>query len=154
MAENVRKLTDLNIADDYDSFSTGFLLLKVSRLVNHLYHQELASSGITPPQAAILWVLSKAEEISQTDVVRTLMLDKANVSALIRKLKTGGYVKVRQSSHDGRKSLLSLTPKGKEAMKKVEKVDKKVSMELERRVSSGDIKKVRTYFSELLGQYL
>ena len=154
MAENVRKLTDISIADDYDSFSTGFLLLKVSRLVNHLYHQELASSGITPPQAAILWVLSKAEEISQTDVVRTLMLDKANVSALIRKLKTGGFVKVRQSSHDGRKSLLSLTPKGKEAMKKVEKVDKKVSTELERRVSAPDIKKVRVYFTELLGQYL
>lgn len=153
MAEN-KKNVEVNIADDYDAFSTGFLVLKSSRLVNHLYHQELASSGITPPQAAILWVLSRAEEISQMDVVRTLMLDKANVSALIRKLKTSGYVKVRQSSHDGRKSLLSLTPKGKEAMKKVEKVDKKVSFELERRAPSSDIKKVRAYFSELLGQFL
>jgi DNA-binding MarR family transcriptional regulator len=154
MAETKLKTTDVSIADDHDSFSIGLLILKVSRAVNYMYHQELASSGITPPQAGILWVLSRAEEVSQTEVVRALMLDKANVSALVRKLKSGGYMKVRQSSHDGRKSLLSLTPKGKEILKKIDKIDKKISAEIEKDFPAAEMKKIRGFFGEILGHYI
>jgi len=148
------KTNDISIVDDHESFSIGLLILKVSRAVNYMYHQELATSGITPPQAGILWVLSRADEVSQTEVVRALMLDKANVSALVRKLKSGGYMKVRQSSHDGRKSLLSLTPKGKEIMKRIEKIDKKISAEIEKNFPAADLKKIRSFFGEILRHYI
>lgn len=135
---------------DYEKFSTGFLITKASRIVIHMYQKELAQHGVTPPQSSILWILAKTKEVSQTEIVRALMLDKANVSALVRKLKDEGYLKVRQAENDGRKSMLSLTPRGKEMVKKIDRIDKKISQGIEKIVTTQDLSKSRNYLNAIL----
>ncbi len=135
---------------DYEKFSTGFLITKASRIVIHMYQKELSQYGVTPPQSSILWILAKTKEVSQTEIVRALMLDKANVSALVRKLKEEGYLQVRQAENDGRKSMLSLTQKGKDMVKKIDKIDKKISQIIEKSVSSGDLNKSRSFLNGIL----
>lgn len=135
---------------DYEKFSTGFLITKASRVVIHMYQHELAQYDITPPQSSILWILAKTKEVSQTEIVRALMLDKANVSALVRKLKDEGYLKVHPAENDGRKSILSLTPKGKEMVKKIDKIDRKISTLLEKMGNSADLTRTRAFLNVIL----
>lgn len=135
---------------NYEKFSTGFLITKASRIVLHMYQKELAQFNITPPQSSILWILSKTKDVSQTEIVRALMLDKANVSALVRKLKEEGYIDVRSADNDGRKSILSLTSSGKEMVKKIDKIDKKISQVLEKTGKSANITATRAFLNDLL----
>ncbi len=135
---------------EYEKFSTGFLITKAARIVTSMYQKELSRYDITPPQASILWILSKAKEVSQTEIVRALNLDKANVSALVRKLRDEDFVKVRQADNDGRKSLLSLSNKGREMVKKIDSVDKKISKLLEETGRTGDLEQTRNYLNDLL----
>lgn len=135
---------------DYDRFSTGFLITKASRIVLHMYQKELSQYSITPPQSSILWILSKMKEVSQTEIVRALMLDKANVSALVRKLKDDGYIDVRPADNDGRKSILTLTSRGKDIVKKIDKIDKKISNYIENTSNNGDLKHARGFLNSIL----
>lgn len=135
---------------DYEKFSTGFLITKASRIVIHMYQKELAQFNITPPQSSILWILARTKEVSQTEIVQALMLDKANVSALVRKLKDEGYIKIRSAENDGRKSMLSLSPKGKEMVKKIDKIDKKISAVVEEAGNSTELAKTRSFLNNIL----
>jgi DNA-binding MarR family transcriptional regulator len=135
---------------EYDKFSTGFLITKAARIVTSMYQKELSRFDITPPQASILWILSKAKEVSQTEIVRALMLDKANVSALVRKLRDEDFLKVRQADNDGRKSMLSLSNKGREVVKKIDVIDKKISKLLEETGKTGDMNQTRNYLNDIL----
>lgn len=135
---------------NYEKFSTGFLITKASRIVIHMYQKELSQYNITPPQGSILWILSRTKDVSQTEIVRALMLDKANVSALVRKLKEEGYIDVKTAENDGRKSILSLTAKGKDIVKKIDRIDKKISQTIEKTGKGNNVNAVRGFLNDLL----
>lgn len=148
------KANETNLVKDNDLLSFGFIIMKISRAVNYRYHQELSAHGLTTPQALVIMTISRAKEINQSSVSKATMLDKANVSAIIRKLHGDGLIIINQSSRDGRVSYLSLTKNGESAAKLIETIDKNVSAEIEKNFPTQEMKKIRSLFSEILSYHI
>ncbi len=133
-----------------DKFSTFFLLSRVSRAATQIYQRELAPLNISAPQGNILLILSSSREVAQSDVVKILMLDKANVSSLVRTLRDEGLLTVRNEFSDGRKSILSLTEKGRTLVKKLNRVERKVNRSVEQIATRGDMNRFRQTLNSIL----
>ena len=58
----------------------------------------------------------KGEKLSQRELAGRLRLSPATVAVSLQNMEKGGYVRREIDPHDARRNLVSLTPKGKEAM--------------------------------------
>ena len=95
------------------------------------YQIEVASLGITAPQAGLLFFLDKAGPSCQSSLARILRLDKANVNSMVRKLEAKGLVRQERDEADARRSKIALTERGREMAPILDKADREVGKELE-----------------------
>jgi DNA-binding MarR family transcriptional regulator len=103
------------------------LLTKAARVVGRYYQRECAPLGITPPQAGIVWVLSKAGSQTQVEIAAMLHLEKTNINAMVKKLVEGGIVELQKVPGDARKTGVCLTGRGKILSRKLQQVDERVN---------------------------
>lgn len=74
--------------------------------------QILRELELHPGQEVLLMELDGVEHRSQSDLVRTLMLDHSTVAKSLRRLEIAGFVFRRPSGVDRRSVDVSLTPRG------------------------------------------
>src|SRR5262245_7910026 len=67
------------------------------------------------PEARLLYELGSRGGCSATDLARDLDLDAGYLSRLLQALKRRGLLSAKRSAEDARRSLLSLTAKGRKA---------------------------------------
>lgn len=76
-------------------------------------------ADITVDQVLILIIIDDNILITQKEIGDTLFKDYASITRMIDLLVTNDYIKRSINEKDRRRSLLSLTPKGKQALKKL-----------------------------------
>jgi DNA-binding MarR family transcriptional regulator/GNAT superfamily N-acetyltransferase len=76
---------------------------------------DLLGSELTLPEARVLYELAQLGEPSASELARGLDLDLGYLSRLLQSLRKRGLVQAATSPHDARKSLLSLSAKGRKA---------------------------------------
>lgn len=103
------------------------LVTKAARVVGRYYQRECAPLGITPPQAGIVWVLSKAGPQTQVEIAGMLHLEKTNINAMVKKLVERGIVEMQKVPGDARKTAVCLTRRGKTLSRKLAQVDERVN---------------------------
>jgi MarR family transcriptional regulator, lower aerobic nicotinate degradation pathway regulator len=107
--------------------STGYLLSKLGavarrRMIERLLAEDL---GIPPshqrlPCLAVLHCLADFEPVSQREICQRLGMDGSDVVAVLDDLEGAGYVVRRRDQRDRRRHAVSLTPSGRNALRRLE----------------------------------
>ena len=92
----------------------GGLLGKSSRLLSNNLNTDLNKLNLTVEQWSLLAVLWDRNGISQKELQEALLKDKASINSLISYLIKNGFITKKQSLHDKRSFLVSLTKKGED----------------------------------------
>ena len=69
--------------------------------------------GLNQQQFVVLSEIVERGPINQKQLVGGLLIEKSNLSKIVKKLKARGLIKISSSPNDGRTTLLSITSKGR-----------------------------------------
>lgn len=73
--------------------------------------------GLNQQQYSILFSISQTEKVNQKNVVNKLLLEKAHVSKVVKKLHSMGLIHIDSSIEDKRSAWLKTTDKGMQTVK-------------------------------------
>lgn len=90
-----------------------FRLYTVARLMTQAYQPWLSQLGITYTQYIVLMVLWEQDHQPVNDIAKRLYLETNTVTPLIKRMETLKIVSRRKDKEDGRKTIVSLTERGK-----------------------------------------
>lgn len=88
-------------------------LLNLSGILQKEGNRILLPYDLNQQQFSIFFEIAKVEKVRQRDMVNRLMLEKAHVSKVVKKLTIMGLIKIDESEDDKRSYWLSVTEKGK-----------------------------------------
>ena len=95
------------------SYLLGRFMFELDRAADHLLQTHV---GISYNRARFLIVLQHSGTVTQHELAVALGYSDPAVSMMLVELAKDGYVETTQSKTHGRKRLVSITPKGSEAM--------------------------------------
>jgi len=87
-------------------------LMNISGILQREGNRLLLPYQLNQQQFAILFEIAKAKEVQQKNMVNRLLLEKAHVSKVVKKLQTMGLIDIIPLPYDKRSALLSPTEKG------------------------------------------
>ncbi len=79
-------------------------------------------TGVTYAQCHLMFGLSQHSSINPLPLAKKLLLDKSNLSRMVKRLVELGMIRSKQSKIDQRQKELSLTAKGKSLIDRINKV--------------------------------
>ncbi len=112
--------------------NVGFLLRYADRAFIKALADELKSRDATISRWAVLRVLSQEEGISQVELADRMLVEKANLTAILEAMVNDGLLLRSRDSQDKRKSKLFLTVRGRELKKELVPVVNSVNIEATR----------------------
>jgi DNA-binding MarR family transcriptional regulator len=107
---NVEKTIDLGGLNRH----LGYFIRRVQVWVFQDFILTLKSLDISPAQYSVLLVIDTNPGLSQTELARTLGIQRARLVRMLHQLDKRGLTRRLQSSADGRTHALRLTQKGQE----------------------------------------
>ena len=97
-------------------------LMNISGILQREGNRLLAPFDLNQQQFSILFEIAKAGEVQQKNMVNRLVLEKAHVSKVVKKLQQMGLITVDTKPDDMRSSWLSVTKKGAQVVDGCRKV--------------------------------
>jgi DNA-binding MarR family transcriptional regulator len=101
---------------DPTSWPTGTLLAMAGRLVERAWNRRLAELGITASGVAILFALAQGPR-GQAELAAAVRMSEQAMGRGIDRLEGHGFVERRRHPSDRRRSLVSATTAGREALR-------------------------------------
>lgn len=98
----------------------GYLLNSSSKLIKRTMDSYLDKYDITTSQWAILKLLDSKKQLTQTQIARELMGDRATAGDVIQRLCEKGYIEKSIDKNDRRVYVVSLTPKANNVIVDIE----------------------------------
>lgn len=95
----------------------GYLLRQAAGAFRHQMERTLADLDVTPPQFAVMTMLSAYPGISNADIARLAVLTPQTVSVIIANLERAGSIRRVPHSVHGRILKIELTAEGGELLK-------------------------------------
>lgn len=92
-------------------FNVGKLANSYNRSAARFYQKRF---GLSVPEVRVLNVVGHHEQVSAADIVDISVMDKGLVSRAVARLVQVGLVARRTDHGDGRRSILTLTPSGRQ----------------------------------------
>ena len=92
-------------------------LLNIGGMLQRQGNRITLPFGLNQQQFAIFFEIGKAGRVKQKDMVNRLILEKAHVSKVVKKLHTMELITITASDEDKRSSWLALTLEGKQVLK-------------------------------------
>ncbi|MBC2887441.1 homoprotocatechuate degradation operon regulator HpaR [Ochrobactrum sp. CM-21-5] len=99
------------------SMSLPMHLLRAREAVMRHFRNSLRAHHVTEQQWRVIRAISSAGEADVNDLVRLTFLLGPSLSRILRTLEASGHIKRRSDKEDQRRSVLSLTEKGKELIR-------------------------------------
>ena len=87
-------------------------LMNISGILQRESNRLLLPYQLNQQQFSILFEIAKAKEVQQKNMVNRLLLEKAHVSKMVKKLQAMGLIDILPFPEDKRSALLSPTAKG------------------------------------------
>ena len=87
-------------------------LMTISGILQRESNSLLLPYQLNHQQFSILFEIAKAKEVQQKNMVNRLLLEKAHVSKMVKKLRAMGLIDILPLLDDKRSALLSPTAKG------------------------------------------
>lgn len=101
--------------------SLGYLVAKTNWLMKSYFGRAIRQTNldITPEQWAVLYTVVKNPGISQTEVARICMKDKANITHIIDSLEEKHYIKRTSDLNDRRIKIIMPTSEAVEVLNRL-----------------------------------
>jgi DNA-binding MarR family transcriptional regulator len=96
-------------------------LLNIAGMLQKKGNQLLLPYNLNQQQFSILFSIEQKGKIKQKNMVNKLVLEKAHVSKVVKKLNHLGLIDIEVSTEDKRSSWLSITEKGKDTISECKK---------------------------------
>ncbi|MCE7525102.1 MarR family winged helix-turn-helix transcriptional regulator [Alloalcanivorax xenomutans] len=97
-----------------------------SHVIDQLFAEAVEPLGITAVQAEVLLNLKERGLLTTTEVGAQVQVHRANLTRVVDKLVSQGWVERKLNRQDGRSTHLLLTPKGQEQARRIELLQKPV----------------------------
>lgn len=114
-----------------------FRLYTVARLITQGYQPWLSKLGITYTQYIVLMVLWEKDHQPVNDIARRRLLETNTVTPLIKRMETEKIVVRRKDKQDARKTIVSLTERGKAMQEEAAGIPRMYEPDAERNRSFG-----------------
>ncbi len=98
----------------------GYLLNSSAKMIKRTMDSYLDKYGITTSQWAILKLLDNKIQLTQTQIAKELLGDRATAGDVIQRLCEKGYIEKSLDKYDRRVYVVSLTPKAKNVIVDIE----------------------------------
>ena len=99
-------------------------LMNLGGMLQRLGNRMLMPFDLNHQQYSVFFEIGKAGKVRQKDMVNRLLLEKAHVSKIVKKLHHMDLIAVTRSDDDKRSYWLSPTPKGTQVLKECQKMFK------------------------------
>ncbi len=130
--------------------NVGFLLRYADRVFTKALSDELKSHDATISRWSVLRVLSEEEGISQVELADRMLVEKANLTAVLEAMVQEGLLIRRRSIQDKRKSTLFLTKRAHELRNELVPFVKSVNIEATRGIDDGAIRQLCEMLLQLI----
>jgi DNA-binding MarR family transcriptional regulator len=87
--------------------------MNIGALLERSTNRLLLPHGLNHQQFSILFEIFRAGKVQQKDMINRLLLERAHVSKVVKKLEAMGLLEVIPHPDDGRSSWLSVSTKGR-----------------------------------------
>jgi DNA-binding MarR family transcriptional regulator len=114
----------------------GYLLRVAQQKAFSNVSSRISKYGITPIQFATLLILEEKAPRSQNHLGREIAMEPGNFHLVVKNLYNQDLIAKRKDAEDARRILLSLTPKGKRLVNKLDVLQKEGSAETLSRLSN------------------
>lgn len=101
---------------------TSFVLIKLAALLRAHCVDQLAGTGISQHQHAILCCLDEYGPACQKDIAVRLGIDGGDIVAFVDGLHQGELITRERDQHDRRRQILTITAAGRRLLRRVEKL--------------------------------
>jgi len=88
-------------------------LMNIGALIERATNRLLVAHDLNHQQFSILFEIYRAKKVQQKDVTNRLLLERAHVSKVVKKLQARGLVEAVPHPDDGRSFWLSVSPQGR-----------------------------------------
>ncbi len=88
-------------------------LMNIGALIERESNRQLSPFGLNHQQFSILFEIFRAGRVQQKDVTNRLLLERAHVSKVVKKLEEMGLVEAAPHPEDRRSAWLSVSKKGR-----------------------------------------
>jgi len=112
-ADDKRRGRPPSAADYRVEEQVGHLLRRAHQRATALFLEHIGAADLTPTQFAALVKLRDEGRLSQNHLGRLTAMDRATILGVIRRLAARGLIVRAPDASDGRRTVLSLTPKGR-----------------------------------------
>lgn len=131
---------------DIATYEAKVLQTKAWRTLNREFAGFLEPWGLTNSEWALLGILVKFEGATHTQISESLEVSRQMTTKLVNSLESKKLVDRQVGRSDNRKKIICLTPKGREAIKKIEPKLKSCVKDL---MAGVDRKKIQAYLDVL-----
>ena len=104
-------LNDIQNKDPLNE-SAAHLLHKVGQFANEVFAEEAGGSGLTPRQFAVLSVVGRHLDLSQTDLVGLTGIDRSTLADIVRRMLKKNLLTRRRTEQDQRAYAIRLSTEG------------------------------------------
>lgn len=91
--------------------------MNISGILQRESNSLLLPYQLNQQQFSILFEIAKAKEVQQKNMVNRLLLEKAHVSKVVKKLQNMGLITIIPMPDDKRSALLSVTEQGQQLIR-------------------------------------
>jgi len=128
-----------------DPMADSRLVYAVSAIMRKTSDRALAPWGLTVAQAPVLVILREAgRPVMITEVARRLLLETPSVTTMVDRLTERGLVERVKDSKDRRKTLVTLTRKGKRLVDSIREPGQQLEEEMFGALGAGERETLRT----------
>ena len=120
-----------------------WLASQVAMRGQRLVNEALAQEGARRQHFTVLTSLSEQGAASQAALGRRLWIDRSDLHAILNELEPGGLVARVRDEQDRRRNLVTLTPAGQAALKRLDKRVDAVQKALLEPLSASDRRELR-----------
>jgi DNA-binding MarR family transcriptional regulator len=114
----------------------------IMRLSGAVFREELEKLGATFPQAHLLKIVSFHEGMTVTELSQLMMVAAPTASRMIENLCGKGLLTREKDTHDQRVTRVKLTRKGREVLKKMDKLQVSVILDM---LEGEDLQELETF---------
>lgn len=96
------------------------------KLIRKLGHQKIQKLGVNTTETSVMYYISGHSGCSQDSIANNICVDKTTITKAIQKLESAELVCRKTDSIDKRKRNLTLTQKGSDILKELDKAHNEV----------------------------
>jgi DNA-binding MarR family transcriptional regulator len=134
---------------DSPRYRTWIQVVKTYQRCHHVFSDLLGDLGLTVAQHELLVAVSRDPGLTQNTLASRLLVTKSNVTGLIARMETKGWLKRKNDPDDGRARRVTLTAAGSRLVKKSLMIQEEMVTRMVQHLNDEETEELHRIMSEM-----